>query len=67
VRASIPVGSIADVVLVAGRSTTAEEINDAYRQEATTARYQGTLGVSEDPLVSADIIGTRTPRSWTST
>jgi glyceraldehyde 3-phosphate dehydrogenase (phosphorylating) len=46
VRASIPVGSIADVVFVAGRSATAEEINDAYRQEATTARYQGILGVS---------------------
>jgi Glyceraldehyde 3-phosphate dehydrogenase, C-terminal domain len=48
---------MADVVFVAGRSTTAEEINDEDRQEATTARYQGILGVSEDPLVSADIIG----------
>jgi glyceraldehyde 3-phosphate dehydrogenase len=51
------VGSIADIVFVAGRSTTIEEINDTYRQEAATARYQGILGVSEDPLVSADIIG----------
>jgi glyceraldehyde 3-phosphate dehydrogenase len=57
VRAPIPVGSIADIVFVAGRSTTAQEINDTYRQEAATARYQGILGVSEDPLVSADIIG----------
>jgi glyceraldehyde 3-phosphate dehydrogenase len=57
VRAPIPVGSIADVVFIVGPSTTAEEINDAYRQEAATARYQGILGVSEDPLVSADIIG----------
>jgi glyceraldehyde 3-phosphate dehydrogenase len=57
VRAPIPVGSIADIVFVAGRSTTAEEVNEAYRQEAATARYQGILGVSEDPLVSADIIG----------
>jgi glyceraldehyde 3-phosphate dehydrogenase len=57
VRAPIPVGSIADIVFVASRSTTAEEVNDAYRQEAATARYQGILGVSEDPLVSADIIG----------
>jgi glyceraldehyde 3-phosphate dehydrogenase len=57
VRAPIPVGSIADVVFVASRATTAEEVNDAYRQEAATERYQGILGVSEDPLVSADIIG----------
>jgi glyceraldehyde 3-phosphate dehydrogenase len=57
VRAPIPVGSIADIVFVAGRSTNAEEVNDTYRQDAATARYQGILGVSEDPLVSADIIG----------
>ena len=37
--------------------TTAEEVNDIFRQEAASARYQGILGVSEDPLVSADIIG----------
>ena len=28
-----------------------------FRQEAESARYAGILGVSEDPLVSADIIG----------
>jgi glyceraldehyde 3-phosphate dehydrogenase len=57
VRAPIPVGSIADIVFVAGRATTSAEVNDAFRQEAATARYDGILGVSEDPLVSADIIG----------
>jgi glyceraldehyde 3-phosphate dehydrogenase len=57
VRAPIPVGSIADIVFVASRATTAEEINDAFRQEAATERYQEVLGVSDDPLVSADIVG----------
>ena len=57
VRAPIPVGSIADIVFVAARPTTVEEVNDAFRQEASAGRYQGILGVSEDPLVSADIIG----------
>jgi glyceraldehyde 3-phosphate dehydrogenase len=57
VRAPIPVGSIADIVFVADRPTTVEEVNDAYRQEAASSRYQGILGVSEDPLVSADIVG----------
>jgi glyceraldehyde 3-phosphate dehydrogenase len=56
-RAPIPVGSIADIVFVASRATTAEEVNDAFRQEAATERYQEVLGVSEDPLVSADIVG----------
>jgi glyceraldehyde 3-phosphate dehydrogenase len=57
VRAPIPVGSIADIVFVANRPTTVAEINDAFRQEAASEQYQGILGVSEDPLVSADIVG----------
>jgi glyceraldehyde 3-phosphate dehydrogenase (phosphorylating) len=57
VRAPIPVGSIADIVFVASRPTVAAEVNEAFRQEAATARYEGILGVSEDPLVSADIVG----------
>jgi glyceraldehyde 3-phosphate dehydrogenase len=57
VRAPIPVGSIADIVFVTSRATTAEEVNDAFRQEAATERYQEVLGVSDDPLVSADIVG----------
>ena len=57
VRAPIPVGSIADIVFVAARPTTAEQVNDAFRRESATERYDGILGVSEDPLVSADIVG----------
>jgi glyceraldehyde 3-phosphate dehydrogenase len=57
VRVPIPVGSLADIVFVAGRQITVEEVNDAFRREATTERYRGILGVSEDPLVSADIVG----------
>lgn len=57
VRAPIPVGSVADIVFVAARPTTADEINDAFRKEADSERYQGILGASEDPLVSSDIVG----------
>jgi glyceraldehyde 3-phosphate dehydrogenase len=57
VRAPIPVGSVADIVFDASRPTTIDEVNEAFRQEAATARYEGILGVSEDPLVSADIVG----------
>jgi len=56
IRAPIQVGSIADIVLVTNRPTSPEDVNDVFRQEAQTPRYQGILGVSEDPLVSADII-----------
>jgi glyceraldehyde 3-phosphate dehydrogenase len=57
VRAPIPVGSVADIVFDCSRPTALEEVNDVFRQEAATARYEGILGVSEDPLVSADIVG----------
>jgi glyceraldehyde 3-phosphate dehydrogenase len=57
VRAPIPVGSVADIVFVASRPTTIDDVNQAFREEAESARYDGILGVSEDPLVSADIIG----------
>ena len=56
-RVPVAVGSIADVVFVTSRETTREEVNDIFREEATTQRYAGILGVSEDPIVSADIIG----------
>jgi glyceraldehyde 3-phosphate dehydrogenase len=45
VRAPLPVGSLADIVFDAGRPTTIEEVNDAFRQEAATPRYEGILGV----------------------
>jgi glyceraldehyde 3-phosphate dehydrogenase len=56
VRAPVPVGSIADVVLLSDRPTTVDEVNRVFREEARTDRYRGVLGVSEDPLVSSDII-----------
>jgi glyceraldehyde 3-phosphate dehydrogenase len=57
VRAPVPVGSIADIVFVTSRPTTVEEVNTIFREEAEGSQYQGILGVSDDPLVSSDIIG----------
>jgi glyceraldehyde 3-phosphate dehydrogenase len=56
VRGPVVVGSLSDVVFVLARDTTAEEVNDVLRQEATTDRYEGFLTVTDEPLVSADII-----------
>jgi glyceraldehyde 3-phosphate dehydrogenase len=50
-------GSIADVVVVTRRETTVEEINSLFREEAASDRYRGVLGITDDPLVSSDIIG----------
>jgi len=56
VRAPVPIGSIADLVFVTERDTTEDEINSVFREEAESDRYKGILGVSEDPIVSTDII-----------
>ena len=56
VRAPVPVGSIADIVMLTRRETSADEINGMLREEATSDRYRDVIGVSDDPLVSSDII-----------
>ena len=57
IRAPVPVGSIADLTFVTARKTTAEEVNQILTEESETDRYAGVLGVSQDPLVSSDVIG----------
>lgn len=57
VRTPVPVGSISDIVIVAERETSVEEINNIFREEAQTEKYQGIVGTSEDQIVSSDIIG----------
>lgn len=56
IRAPVAVGSLADIVCLAARSTTADEVNRLFAEEAETERYRGVLGVTADPLVSSDII-----------
>ena len=55
-RVPVIVGSIADIVAVTSRETTVDEVNNLFRAEAAGERYRGVLGVSEEPIVSADII-----------
>lgn len=57
IRAPIPVGSIADVTFLSSRKTTVDEVNRIFTEEAASERYDGILGVTNEPLVSSDIIG----------
>ncbi len=56
VRGPVPIVSMADITLLLSRNTTVEEINDVFRSEAATERYDGILGVAEEELVSSDLI-----------
>jgi len=56
VRVPVPVGSLSDMTFLLERETTVEEVNDILREEAASERYQGIFGVTEDEIVSSDII-----------
>lgn len=57
VRGPVPVGSLADIDFVTGRATTVDEVNGIFREEAESDRYKGILGVSDDEIVSSDVVG----------
>jgi glyceraldehyde 3-phosphate dehydrogenase len=56
IRIPVPVGSMSDITFVAGRNTTPEEINAILLEESKTKRYNSVLLVSDEPLVSSDIV-----------
>jgi glyceraldehyde 3-phosphate dehydrogenase len=56
VRAPVAAGSLADIVVLATRTTTVSEVNRVFTEDAESKRYRGVLGVTRDPLVSSDII-----------
>jgi glyceraldehyde 3-phosphate dehydrogenase len=56
IRTPVVVGSMSDITFIAERATSAEEINSILKEEAATERYKKVVSVSEEPLVSTDII-----------
>lgn len=56
-RVPVPAGSIVDVTFVAKRDTTAEEVNKILADAAGTDRWKGIFAVTNEPLVSSDILG----------
>ncbi|MBI4050222.1 MAG: type I glyceraldehyde-3-phosphate dehydrogenase [Candidatus Doudnabacteria bacterium] len=51
-------GSVTDFTFLVSRRVSVDAINGAFRAAARQKRYQGILAVTEDPIVSSDIIGT---------
>ena len=57
VRVPVPAGSIVDVTFTPKRPTTVEEVNNAMRAAAQSDRWKRVFAVTEEPLVSSDILG----------
>ena len=58
-RVPVAAGSIADITFIAKRATSAEEVNEIMKKAAQDPRWQGLFSVTEDELVSSDIVGER--------
>ncbi len=56
IRVPVPDGSLTDLTCTLRKSTSVEEINATFK-EAAEGRLKGILQYTEDPIVSADIIG----------
>jgi glyceraldehyde 3-phosphate dehydrogenase len=56
VRAPVATGSVVDLVFTPSRATSAEEINEAFRDQADSGGLEGILKYTEDPIVSSDIV-----------
>lgn len=57
VRVPVPAGSLVDITFVAKRATTVEEVNAALKAAAASDRWKRVFAVTEEPLVSSDILG----------
>lgn len=59
VRVPVVVGSIVDVTFLAKRKTSVEEVNGILRKAAQDPRWHKTFAITDEPLVSSDIIGSK--------
>ncbi|MBI2056111.1 MAG: type I glyceraldehyde-3-phosphate dehydrogenase [Candidatus Sungbacteria bacterium] len=57
VRVPTITGSLSVMSILCDRKVSAEEINDVFRSAAKETRWRSVLKVTQDPLVSTDVIG----------
>ena len=57
VRVPTIVGSYVDLTFVTKKDTSKEEVNQILRDAAAEPRWQGIFSVTDEPLVSSDIVG----------
>ena len=56
IRVPVISGSLIDFTFVSERPTSVEEINDIFKKAAESQEWQGILTVTEEPIVSSDIL-----------
>ncbi len=56
-RVPVPDGSVVDLVCILERAASAAEVNAAIKARADVGAFAGILQYTEDPIVSADVVG----------
>jgi len=56
-RVPTPVGSLCDVTFVTNKKVDEKKVNAALKKAAKSFRFKGILEVTEEPVVSSDIVG----------
>ena len=57
VRVPILVGSLCDIVFITTKKVSKKKVNQCFKKAARSARLKNILAVTDEPLVSADFIG----------
>ncbi len=57
IRVPVVAGSIVDITFISKRNTSKEEVNDILKKAASQDRWRGIFTVTEEDLVSSDIVG----------
>ena len=57
IRVPVISGSIGDFTFVSKKNTTVEQVNRIFKKAAKSLRWKDILAVTEEPVVSSDIIG----------
>jgi glyceraldehyde 3-phosphate dehydrogenase len=58
-RVPVPAGSMVDVTFISKKPTNAEEVNEILKKAAADPRWKNIFAVTEEPLVSSDILGSK--------
>lgn len=56
-RVPVATGSITDLTCVLKKDVSVEEVNEAFREASKNPLYKGVLAVTQEELVSSDIVG----------
>jgi glyceraldehyde 3-phosphate dehydrogenase len=59
IRVPVPAGSIVDITFISKKKTSAEEVNEILKKASKEKRWEGIFAVTEEDLVSSDILGNR--------